>query len=101
MSTSARAAKVHHVFTPLTSHPPSVRVAAVTMAATSEPKSGSVTATAFMTSPEASCGSHARFCSSVPPATRARLRISGRVMSEPPAPSEPHDSSSVATTMPR
>ena len=31
----------------------------------------------------------------------ARVRISGRVMSEPPTPSEPHDSSSVATTMPR
>ena len=28
------------------------------------------------------------------------MRISGRVMSEPPAPSEPRDSSSVATTMP-
>ena len=41
------------------------------------------------------------FCSSVPPVTRARLRISGRVMSEPPTPSEPQTSSSVATTMPR
>ena len=37
MSTSARAAKVHQVFTPLTSQPPSVGVAAVTMLATSEP----------------------------------------------------------------
>ncbi len=100
MSTSARAAKVHHVFTPLTNHPPEVRVAAVTMAATSEPKSGSVTATAFITSPDARRGSHVCFCSSVPPATRARLRISGRVMSEPPAPSEPQDNSSVATTIP-
>ena len=35
------------------------------------------------------------------PASSARARISGRVMSEPPAPSEPRDSSSVATTMPR
>ena len=58
MSTSARAAKVHHVFTPLMSQPPSVGVAAVTIDATSEPKSGSVTATAFMTSPDASVGSH-------------------------------------------
>ena len=41
------------------------------------------------------------FCSSVPPLTRARVRISGRVISEPPTPSEPRDSSSVATTMPR
>jgi hypothetical protein len=100
MSTSARAANVHHVFTPFTNHPPSVRAAPVTMAATSDPKSGSVTATAFMTSPEASLGSHTCFCSSVPPANSARLRISGRVISEPPAPREPQDSSSVATTMP-
>jgi hypothetical protein len=75
--------------------------AEVTTLATSDPKSGSVTATAFMISPEASLGSHSRFCSSVPPATRARDRISGRVMSDPPAPSDPHDSSSVATTMAR
>ncbi|MFL6243446.1 MAG: acyl-CoA dehydrogenase family protein [Acidimicrobiia bacterium] len=46
-------------------------------------------------------GSQRCFCSSVPPCTIARVRISGRVMSEPPTPSEPHDSSSVATTMPR
>ena len=50
--------------------------------------------------PEASAGSHRCFCSSVPPATSARDRISGRVISEPPAPSDPHDSSSVATTIP-
>ena len=67
ISTSARAAKVHQVFTPLISHPPSTGVAEVTMPATSEPKSGSVTATAASTSPVASLGSHRRFCSSVPP----------------------------------
>ncbi len=100
MITSARAANVHHVFVPFTSQPPSVGVADVTTLATSEPKSGSVTATAFMTTPDARSGSHRCFWASVPPATRARDRISGRVMSEPPAPSEPHDSSSVATTMP-
>ncbi len=76
-------------------------MAAVTTPATSEPKSGSVTATAPITSAVASLGSHCCFCSSVPPWTRARVRISGRVISEPPAPSEPHESSSVATTMPR
>ena len=48
----------------------------------------------------ASLGSHSCFCSSVPPASSARVRISGRVISEPPTPSEPRDSSSVATTMP-
>ena len=45
MSTSARAPNVHHVFTPLISQPPSVGVAVTLMPATSEPKSGSVTAT--------------------------------------------------------
>ena len=89
MSTSARAPKVHHVFTPLISQPPSVLVAVTLMPATSEPKSGSVTATAFITSAVASLGSHSCFCSSVPPFSSARVRISGRVMSEPPAPSEP------------
>ena len=56
ISTSARAAKVHQVLTPLISHPPSTGVAAVTMPATSEPKSGSVTATAARISAEASLG---------------------------------------------
>ena len=69
--------------------------------ATSEPKSGSVTATAPRTSAVASLGSQYCFCSSVPPLTMARVRISGRVISEPPAPSDPQVSSSVATTMPR
>ena len=76
-----------------------VAVADTFTPADSEPKSGSVTATAFMTSADARRGSHSCFCSSVPPASRARARISGRVMSEPPAPSEPRDNSSVATTM--
>ncbi len=100
MSTVARAPNVHHVFTPLISQPPSVFVAVTLMPATSEPKSGSVTATAAITSAVASLGSQCCFCSSVPPLTSARVRISGRVMSEPPTPSEPRDSSSVATTMP-
>ena len=100
MRTSARAANVHHVFTPRISQPPSVLEAAVTRPATSEPKSGSVTATATMVSPLASFGSHCRFCSSVPPFSSARVRISGRVMSDPPMPSAPQLNSSVATTMP-
>ena len=82
------------------SQPSSPFVAVTFTPATSDPKSGSVTATAFITSAVASFGSHSSFCSSVPPFTSARVRISGRVMSEPPAPSEPRDSSSVATTMP-
>ena len=95
-------ANVHQVFTPLI-EPAAVGLGvAVTLTpATSEPKSGSVTATASMTS----AGGQLRAASpaSAPrcrPSTRARVRISGRVMSEPPTPSEPRDSSSVATTMP-
>ena len=53
-----------------------------------------------MISPDAMRGSHRFFCSSVPPVRSARVRISGRVMSEPPMPSDPRDSSSVDTTMP-
>ena len=83
------------------SHPPSVLVAVVVIPATSEPKSGSVTAIAAKTSAVASFGSQRSFCSCVPPETRARVTISGRVMSDPPIPSPPHESSSVATTMPR
>ena len=97
----ARPAKVAHVLTPLIRYPPSVAVALTLRLATSEPKSGSVTMTPTMSSPLAMWGSQRRFCSSVPPRTIARVRISGRVMSEPPTPSEPQDSSSVATTIPR
>ena len=100
MSTSARAANVHHVLTPLMAQPPGAGLADTLMPATSEPKSGSVTATATIVSPDAMRGSHRRFCSSPPPLTRARVRISGLVMSEPPTPNDPRDSSSVATTMP-
>ena len=42
-----------------------------------------------MISPVARRGSQACFWASVPPVSSARARISGRVMSEPPAPSEP------------
>ena len=101
ISTLARAANVHQVFTPLRIQPPSTLVAGSITPATSEPKSGSVTATAPSTSAVANLGSQWRFCSSVPPLTMARVRISGRVMSDPPAPNEPQESSSVATTMPR
>ena len=106
ISTSARPANVHQVLTPLITQPaspsgPVAGVAITLMLATSEPKSGSVTATAAMISPVARRGSQASFWASVPPVSSARARISGRVMSEPPAPSEPRDSSSVAMTMPR
>jgi hypothetical protein len=53
-----------------------------------------------ISSPVAMRGSHRCFCASVPPAISARVRISGRVTSEPPMPSEPRESSSVATTIP-
>ena len=93
---------MHQVFTPLISQPPSVRVAAVTTPATSEPKSGSVTATAPMTSAVASLGSHVLLLLLGAAVDEGPGRGSpGRVISDPPAPSDPHDSSSVATTMPR
>ena len=63
-------------------------------------KAWSVTVTPTMSSPLAMRGSHRCFCSSVPPFTSARVRISGRVINDPPMPSDPHDSSSVATTIP-
>ena len=97
----ARPANVAQVLTPLIFHPPSAGFAATDTAPASEPKSGSVTITATMSSPLAMPGSHRFFCSSVPPFTMARVRISGRVMSDPPIPRLPHDSASVATTMPR
>ena len=92
---------MHHVFTPLMTYSSPSRVADVVTAPLSEPKSGSVTATAGITSPLASLGSHSCFCASVAPCNSARTRISGRVTSEPPTPSEPRESSSVATTMAR
>jgi hypothetical protein len=47
-----------------------------------------VTAIATITSPVAMRGNQWRFCASVPPRTSARVRISGRVMSDPPMPSD-------------
>ncbi len=97
---------MHHVFTPLIAHPaappgPGAGVAVTVRPATSLPKSGSVTATATIASADASLGSQCCFCSSVPPFTRARVRISGRVISEPPMPRLARLSSSVATTIAR
>ena len=66
ISAVARPAKVHQVLVPLSTYPPSVGVAATFSLATSEPKSGSVTATAHSVSPEAIRGSQCFFCSSVP-----------------------------------
>ena len=63
--------------------------------ALSDPMSGSVTDTATIVSPEAKRGSQYDFCSSVPPASNAFERISGRVASEPAAASEATESSSV------
>ncbi len=50
-------------------------------------------------SPEAISGSQRSFCSSVPPASSALARISGRVMSDPAAASDARDSSSVVITI--
>ena len=60
-----------------------------------------MTATAAITSAVASFGSQCCFWASVPPLTSARVRISGRVISDPPIPRLARLSSSVATTMPR
>jgi len=70
-------------------------------AATSEPTLGSVTEIATMISPAAIRGSHARFWASVPPASSALARISGRVMSEPALASDARDSSSVVRIIAR
>ena len=80
---------------------PSASTAVTVSPATSLPKSGSVTATAGNTSALASSGSQCSFCSSVPPLTSARVRISGRVINEPPMPRLARLSSSVATTIAR
>jgi hypothetical protein len=61
---------------PFTRQPPSpVLVARHWTRATSEPESGSVTATATSFSPDAIAGSSERFCSSLPALSRARIRI--------------------------
>ncbi|MEZ4365704.1 MAG: hypothetical protein R2939_05385 [Kofleriaceae bacterium] len=60
-----------------------------------------MTEIATMVSPLASRGSQRCFCASVPPASSALARISGRVMSEPAAASEQRDSSSVVRIMAR
>ncbi|MDT4823970.1 hypothetical protein FQZ97_572100 [compost metagenome] len=52
-------------------------------------------------SPSARRGSQSCFCSSVPPASRARERISGRVIRLPAAASEASDNASVTTIMVR
>ena len=54
-----------------------------------------------MTSAVASLGSQWFFCASVPPLTSALVRISGRVISDPPMPRLARLSSSVATTIAR
>ena len=90
MSTSARAANVHHVLTPLID-PAAVDAAwppsrcrprrSRSRARSPRPRPGP--------RPRPAWAASACFCSSVPPSTSARVRISGRVMSEPPTPSEP------------
>ena len=70
------------------------------MAATSEPKSGSVTATAFMTSPEARRGQPRLLLLVGAARHQGAAQDLGTGDQRPPAPSDPHDSSSVATTMP-
>ena len=57
---------VMKIFDPLTIHAPSRCSARVRVAPASEPASGSVRPNAASRSPEASRGSHSRFCSSVP-----------------------------------
>ena len=94
-------ANVLQVFAPLSTQPSPVWVAFNFMDATSEPKSGSVMATAQRVSPEAIPGSQRDFCSGVPPSMIARARISGRVMREPAPPRDTRDSSSVTTIIPR
>ena len=57
---------VMNCLAPLTTHSPSSRRARVRVLPASEPASGSVSPNAPSRSPEHSCGSHSRFCSSDP-----------------------------------
>ena len=101
--TLARPANVHHALAPEMNQPgcpPCSPFSARTLTeATSEPVSGSVTETATIVSPAAIFGSHACFCASVPPASSALVRISGRVIRLPAAASEAFESSSVVRIM--
>ena len=54
------------IFEPFTTHEPSRSSARVRVAPASEPASGSVSPNAASCSPDASRGSHSRFCSSFP-----------------------------------
>ena len=63
--------------------------------------SGSVTEMPTINSPAAIFGNQCFFCSSVPPAISALVRISGRVISEPAAASEQRESSSVVRIIAR
>ena len=99
-STSARAPNVHQVFTPLISQPPSV-------AGGGDLDAGDVGAEVGLGDGDGvhdlgggQLGQPLVLLLLGAAGESARARISGRVMSEPPAPSEPRDSSSVATTMP-
>ena len=100
--TSARPANVHHAFAPVIAQPPGVALGATGDATRRRSRcSGSVTEIAAMISPDASRGSHVCFCASVPPASSAFARISGRVISEPAAASDARDSSSVVRIIAR
>ena len=57
---------VMNIFEPLTTQLPSRSSARVRVAPASEPASGSVSPNAASPCPDASRGSHSRFCSSVP-----------------------------------
>ena len=61
-----RSPLVTHIFEPLISQPSSTRVAAVLIAATSEPSSGSLMLNAARISPVAIRGNHVDCCSGVP-----------------------------------
>ena len=59
-------ALVMNIFEPLTTHSPSRSSARVRAAPASDPASGSVSPNAASFSPDASSGTHSRFCSSLP-----------------------------------
>ena len=59
-------ALVMNIFEPFTTHSPSRSSARVRVAPASEPASASVSPKAASRSPDASCGIHSRFCSSLP-----------------------------------
>ncbi len=99
---SASAPLVMNIFVPFSTQPSPWRFALVRIAFTSEPASGSVTATAVMASPEIIFGRNRLICSGVPAFTRCGDAMSvctSTVMAKPPNVERPSSSASSAVAL--